>query len=244
MKIAEANASIISRLCKNVDSKVQQARSLSEAAEAMTREVYHQFSNSVVLARCFVTVPFGDLPTTNKEFVRSLAESAGAGKALKNTTPVLSLLGTTGQQADWDSPSKSKGHRGIPLISSAFVGSIPMISRLLKELGVPLDWIDSHDSEIIKRSVGTSAGLFFVDDASRATDNEGRKIIAAQDFVTQYNVKSVFGVGDAYANGQMVVNVVFCRENFARSAAEQFLSLMSSFKNTSASLVANAKLFA
>jgi hypothetical protein len=35
-----------------------------------------------------------------------------------------------------------------------------MISRLLKELGVPLDWIDSHDSEIIKKAVAESSGLF------------------------------------------------------------------------------------
>ena len=55
---------------------------------------------------------------------------------------------------------KSKEHMGIPLISSAFVGAIPMISRLLKELGVPLDWIDSHDSEIIKKTVGSSPEYF------------------------------------------------------------------------------------
>lgn len=244
MKIEQANASSISGLWAKVEPKVQQAKTLSEAAQALTSAIYNQFTDSVVLARLFVTVPFDDLPPTNKQFVQNLAKSAGADTALKNTTPVLSLMGSTGQESDWNSPSKSKGHLGIPLISSAFVGAIPMISRLLKELGVPIDWIDSHDSEIIKKSVGASAGLFFVDDAARATDNEGRKIIAAQDFVSKYNVKSVFGIGEAYANGQMAVNVVFCRDNFARSSAEHFLNLMSSFKNTSAPLVASSKLFA
>ncbi|HXV84188.1 MAG TPA: hypothetical protein VEG60_30420 [Candidatus Binatia bacterium] len=244
MKIGQANASIISELRKKVETRAQQAKNLSEAAEALTSEIYNQFSDSVVLARLFVTVPFGDLPTTIKQFVQNLAKSAGADKALKNTTPVLSLLGTTGQETDWNSPSNSKGHRGIPLISSAFVNAIPMISRLLRELGIPIDWIDSHDSEIIKKSVGTSAGFFFVDDAAQATDHEGRKIIAAQDFVSKYNVKSVFGIGEAYANGQMAVNIVFCKDSFARSSAEHFLNLINSFKNTSAPLVASSKLFA
>ncbi len=64
---------------------------------------------------------------------------------------MLSLPGTHGQEADWNDRHKSTGHVDIPVISSASVGTIPMISRLLKELGVPLDWIDSHDSEIIKK---------------------------------------------------------------------------------------------
>ena len=243
MKIGETNASTISELRAKVESQIQQAKTLSEAADALAREIYSRFGESVVLARCFVTVPLNHLPPTRKQFVQNLAKSAGADTALTSTTPVLSLLGTAGREADWNSPSASKGHLGIPLISSAFVGEIPMISRLLKELGVPLDWIDSHDSEIIKKSVGTSAGLFFVDDASKATDNEGRKLIAAQDFVAQYKVKSVFGLGEAYANGQMVVNVVFCCESFPRSTAEHFVNLMSSFKNTTASLVESSKLF-
>jgi hypothetical protein len=118
-----------------------------------------------------------------------------------------------------------------------------MISRLLKELGVPLDWIDSHDSEIIKKAVGKSAGLFFVDNAAQATDNEGRKIIAAQDFVSKYNVKSVFGSGEAYSNGQILVVVAFCRDAFARASAEHFPALTSSFKNKTASLVEGQKIF-
>lgn len=73
---------------------------------------------------------------------------------------MLSLPGTHGQEADWNDRHKSTGHVGIPVISSASVGTIPMISRLLKELGVPLDWIDSHDSEIIKKAVAESSGLF------------------------------------------------------------------------------------
>ena len=119
---------------------------------------------------------------------------------------------------------------GIPLISAAFVGAIPMIARLIKELGVPLEWVDRHDSEMIIRTMGTSAGLFFVDDAGEATDHQGRKIIAAQDFVSSYDVKSVFGIGGAYTSGQILVVVVFCRDTLSRATAERFLALTNLFR--------------
>ncbi len=139
---------------------------------------------------------------------------------------MLSLLGTRGQESGWNDWRKSKGHLGIPLISSAFVDAIPMISRLLRELGGPIDRVDSHDSEIIKKTVGQSTGLFFVDDAPSATDHQDRKVIAAQDFVSTYKIKSVFGTGEAYSTGQILVNVLFCRALVPRGVAERFPELL------------------
>jgi hypothetical protein len=78
----------------------------------------------------------------------------GATSALTGTTPVLSLVGTQGQEADWNDNRKSKQHRGVPLISAEFVDGIPMIARLLRELGVPLDWIDSHDARRLVTTIG------------------------------------------------------------------------------------------
>ena len=57
---------------------------------------------------------------------------------------------------------------------------------------------------MIEKTMGRTAGLFFVEDASRATDHHGRKIIAAQEFVDTYRVKAVFGIGGAYVAGQIV----------------------------------------
>jgi hypothetical protein len=206
--------------------------------------VQRRFEESVVIARVFVTLPFGQLPGVNQQFVRSLAESAGAGPALKDSTPVLSLVGTHGKEEEWRDRRKSKGHVGIPLISSAFVGDIPMISRLLKEMGVPLDWVDSHDSDLIVNTIGSKTGLFFVENAATATDSQGRKIIAAQDFVAGHGVSSVFGIGAAYSTGQMVVMVVFCRDTFPRAVGERFLALASLFTTQTTGLVEPAKVFA
>ena len=243
MKISDSNSRVIDELWSGLEPEVERAKTLEEAAQIVVADIHAKFSESVVLARAFFTVPFLSLPLESVEFVQSLAESAGGGSDLKPTTPVLSLVGTQGQEAAWNDRRKSEGHTGIPLVSSAFVDAIPMISRLLKELGVPMHWIDSHDSEIIQNTVGHSSGLFYVNDAEEATDQAGRKIIAAQDFVSAYDVKSVFGMGAAYPSGQIIVLVVFCRDDVSRETAEQFLPLIDGFKDKTSDVVGMAKTF-
>ncbi|MFQ5656232.1 MAG: hypothetical protein ACE5G5_01670 [Candidatus Methylomirabilales bacterium] len=242
MKVEQATTATISELWGKVESRVKQSKSLEEAAQELATVLHTQFQESVVLARVYFTVPFGALPGPNKAFVQDLAESAGAATDLKATTPVLSLIGTHGQEADWNDRRRSKGHVGIPLTSSAFVDAIPMISRLLKELGVPLDWVDTQDAEIVKK-MDRAAGLFFVENAAEATDHQGRKIIPAQDFVSGYNVKTVFGVGGGYAGGQILVMVAFCRDLIPRASAERFVALRDAFKGNTSTLVETAKVF-
>ena len=82
-----------------------------------------------------------------------------------------------------------------------------------------------------------------MDDAAEAKDHAGRKIIVAQDFVSAYNVKSVFGLGGAYSSGQLVVLVAFCRDAFGRAIAERFLSLAYLFMSKTAYLVEVKKIF-
>ena len=243
MKIEQATPSTITELWASIERKLQEAKALEDAAQALATAEQTRFDESVIIARIFLTVRFDALPAATRAFVQNLAESAGAASGLKGTTPVLSLVGTYGREADWKDRRKSKGHAGIPLISSAFVGAIPMISRLLREFGVPMEWVDSHDSEVIVKAVGREAGLFYVDNAAEATDHEGRKIIAAQDFVSAYNVRSVFGIGGAYPGGQIFVNVLFCRDGFDRSVAGRFLPLVEQFKRKSAAVVGAGKIF-
>ena len=196
-----------------------------------------------MVGRVFVTVPFGELPKANQQFVRGLLESAGAVEDLKDTTPVLSLIGTYGLEEEWRDRRRSKGHVGIPFVSSSFVDAIPMMSRLLKDFGVPVDWVDSHDSEMIVNTIGSSAGLLFVENAATATDSAGRKIIAAQDFVSAYGVKSVFGVGGAYSTGQIAVIVTFCRSQIPRIVAERFVTLAAFFVSKTAGYVEQGRIF-
>jgi hypothetical protein len=240
MKFEQATQATIAQLWTTVEQRVELATSLEEAAQALATTLYTQFAESAVLVRVYVTVPLVALSPGTRAFVETLP---GAPAALTETTPVLSLVGTQGQKDDWNDRRKSRQHAAIPLISAEFVDGIPMIARLLRELGVPLDWIDSHDTRLLVATIGSTAGLFYVDDAVRAMDDRGRKVIPAVDFVFAYHVKSVFGMGGAYCDGQMLVVVVFCRDPVARVTAELFLPLVDLFKGKTASLVAPAKVF-
>jgi hypothetical protein len=244
MQIEQSTSDSITQLWAKVEPSVKQSQSLEEAAQAAAEALHTQFEESVVLARVYLTSSFDALPQTSKDFVQKLAESVGAADDLKAATPVLSLIGSHGQEADWCDRRNSKGHVGIPLISSAFIGAIPMISRMLGELGVPMDFLDSHDTGIIIENIGSAAGLFFVENAAEATDNEGRKIIAVQDFVAKYGVKSVFGIGGAYDGGQLLVVVLFCRDAFSRTTAEHFLTLANLFQSQTNALVSGQHVFA
>ena len=241
MKFEQATGATIAQLWTAVEPRVEQATSLEEAAQALANALYTRFAKSAILARVYVTVPFAALPVGTRAYVQALP---GAAAALTGKTPVLSLVGTQGQKADWNDRRKSKQHGAVPLISAEFVDGIPMIARLLRELGVPLDWIDSQDALRLVSTIGRTVGLFYVEDAVRAMDDQGRKIIPAVDFVFAYNVKSVFGTGGAYAGGQMLVVVVFCRDPVARVTAELFLPLVDLFKGKTGSLIAPAKVFA
>ncbi len=244
MHIGETTPISITDLWASVEEGVRQSEHMETAAQQLAEALHGRFGESAALARIFLTVPFGSLPSANQSFVRSLAESAGAGASLTASTPVLSLLGTYGDEESWRDRRSSQGHVGIPLISSKFVDGIPMISRLLKELGVPLEWVDSHDAEAIQKILGESESLFYVEDASAATDNQGRKIIAAQEFVSGYGIQSVFGIGGAYPGGELIVMVVFCRDRFPRERAENFLSLVTLLRGCTASVVASGAVFA
>lgn len=243
MKIEHATTSTLGALWGRIEQELKQATHLEQATQALVTALHAEFDESVVLARTFLTVPFDALPASNQGFVRKLAESAGAQAELQAQTAVLSLIGTHGQESRWNDRRNSEGHVGIPLISSAFVEAIPMISRLLKELGVPLTWVDTRDTDIVEK-LGTSTGLFFVANAGEAIDQEGRKIIAAQDFVAKYGVKSVFGIGGTYPGGYLLVTVLFCRDLFTRSDAERCAALVNSFKEATGGFLEQRKIFA
>jgi hypothetical protein len=184
-----------------------------------------------------VTAPFSSLPAWDQIFVRGLAVSVSVKEEVKPETTVLSLIGTWGQEVEWRDRRKSKGHAGIPLISSKFVAGIPMISRLLKELGISIDYLVKDDKSIVVETIESSVGLFFVEDAAEATDNAGRRIISAQNFVATHGVKSVFGVSAAYAEGPVIVIVVFCRDVLSRTLAEKFSELAKLFRSGTSALV-------
>jgi hypothetical protein len=217
-----------------------QADSLQVAAQAFCGLFTEQFS-SVVLARMFVVVPLASLPAGEKAFARELVHG---DERLTDSTPVLSLLGTRGSEAEWNDRSASRAHLAIPLLDSSFVQDAPMIAKLLADLEVDLKNLDDGRLVVTRRMLGGRNASFFVADAPEAVDAKGRAIIPAQDFVRRHSVRTVFGMGGAYVDGMMVITIIFSQEALPRLTVDRFPSLISNFKMTTAQLAANKTIYA
>ena len=89
------------RLMPFVDDVLKKARggSLEEVAQGLAEALLERFSESVVLARMYVTVTQAELPEEDKAFVARLASSKRV--VVTPSTPILSLIGTAGTQPDW-----------------------------------------------------------------------------------------------------------------------------------------------
>jgi len=230
-KIGDEKSSEFLRNPKMVSDIVKGSSTLEDASQKYTELLYKTFRESIIQTRIFVTVPFAQLPDNNRDFVMGLAKKTGITDLIKDQTPVLSLLGTSGAEVSWNDRKKSEGHVGIPLASADFIEAIPMMSRLLKSLGADLDWIDSEDSDIVTKTLGSMSGVFYVEDAKTETDSKGRKIIAAQDFVEKYDVKTVFGIGGGISRTPyFVVNINFLRDAVAEQYIERFIPTLNQFK--------------
>lgn len=246
-KISDATRITLYTLQGKVGERIRGCAYLEEAAQKFTDVVYEEFKDSIVLVRLFAAIPFRDLPAPNQVFVTKLAASAAIKHLIKDQTLVLSLLGTRGEEATWNNRHNSQGHVGIPMASADFIEAIPMMSRLLKELELDLDWIDSGDTEIVAKTIGKMAGVFYVPDAKTTVDSKGRKIIAAQDFVDAYNVKTVFGLGGGYlylGSSTFLTNIVFTREMLEKRQVERFMPLINTLKTATAGLDSSGKVFA
>lgn len=223
-------------------AQIREPQTLESAAQKIARGIYERFTEATVLARVYALVKQSDLPPEAASFVRALADKAGDAR-LRDATPVLALLGTHGVEEAWCDRRRSEGHKGIPLLSGAFVDAIPMLARLLRELGIDLAWLDEAPEVATRRLLGGFNGVFYVQDATTARDAQGRRIIPATEFVSQHGVKTVFGTGGFYPDGTLVVCIVFTREALPRATVERLASLISMVKGETFGAVRQRRFF-
>jgi hypothetical protein len=228
---------------QSLREQVGKSASLEDAAALVARELCTRFEQSTVLARVYALVPYGKLEPEVRVFVDGLAERTNQSGNVHPETPVLTLLGTHGKKKEWCDRHTSVGHRGIPLVSAAFVEAIPMVARLLKELGVELSCLDAAVDVNARRLVGGFNGVFYVEDAASARDAQGRLVIPAQDFVQEEGVKTVFGMGGFYPDGTLLTIIVFSRERLLKANVERLTSLITMFKGETFGVARAGKFF-
>jgi len=181
---------------------------VQEACQGVMQGVVAHFSDALQLGRTYMTVPWRNLPEADRLFARTVAGNVAAGHLLRDDTQVLSLLGTAGAEPAWRDRYSSRNHLAIPLLSPEFVADIPMVSGLIDQLGSSVRWYKQL-SQPGRDSFGVFTGTFFVDDARTGRDNSGRLLIPAQEFVEQYGIRSVFGVGGQFQSSGMVLVCIF-----------------------------------
>ena len=243
-RISRLSPKDITDLQKKIGNFEGRCDTLADAAQEYMSILYDELKESIILARLFATIPFEDLPEPNQAFVMELARSGGVSELIKIDTLVLSLLGTKGAKPDLKDRRESKVHVGIPLASSDFMDRIPMMSRLLTQLGAGIDWIDKTDTKLVASVFKSVSGVFYVEDAETEVDSKGRKIIAAQDFVREESVKSVFGIGGCYIDTSIFfTTIIFLRETIEKKDAERFEFQANKFKIATMRFVLTGRIF-
>ena len=212
---------------------------LADAAQAFAKDLAMS-SPTVVLARVFLLLPMSRLSSADQDFARTFV---GGLAGLHPNTPVLTLLGTHGRQAAWRDRKQSVGHRAIPLLGSEFVGSIPMISKLLADLEVNVAGLDNGTTIATRRMLGGRNAAFYVEDARSSLDSSGRVIIPSRDFVETNGVRTVFGMGGAYFDGTLVTAIVFTNESVDRIIVDRFPSLISNFKMSTSKIFVRGTIY-
>ena len=238
-----ASWSEINAFRERIASEAEKAHWLTDAAQWFTAALAKEFP-SIVLARVFAVLPFERLPELDAEVAQRFAEKAGAAESLVATTPVLSLLGTSGVDPAWNNRAFSAGHLAIPLLSKAMVESTPMIAQLLADLKVDLACLDDARPIDSRRLVGGMNQRFYVQSAKTALDTRGRFIIPAREFVAKYLVETVFGMAGAYVDGMIVAAIIFTSEHLQALTVDRFPSIMANFRMATTNAVLARRLYA
>ena len=162
---------------------------------------------------CYKTHAYGSLEPE----LQSFARRALGTEAPRPTMKCLTLMATVGQSAAWNSRHFSRGHKTVPLPSPEIVEKAPMISQLIKELGLELSSVLQPSSDVVTELAGKRHGVFHVENAL------GSPYIPAQeDFVVQFGIRSVVGFGGMLATGDLFAVILFATVPVPSSAANRF----------------------
>ena len=194
------------------------ARSLESAAQAITRHLYQSLWDlpsdrpAAALVRLYRTVSYSMLEPELQNIATAALERRRPWPEMKS----LTLMATAGDRPEWNSRHLSEGHRAIPLPSAEAIARLPMVSRLLSQLGVdPRELVGAARSPILTNEARPSTNVFHVAEAV------GSEFVPAQeDFVKPLGIRSVVGFGGRLGVGDLYAVIVFSRVAIDRATAD------------------------
>ena len=172
------------------------------------------------LVRVYKTHRFQDLGDDLQAFATGIEPAAASMRDLR----CLVLMATAGDRPEWNSRFDSQGHRAIPLSSEQAVEKAPMVSQLIRQLGIEVATVLKPDPGILIESVNQVYDLFYVPQAL------GSPFIPAQDFVREAKIESVIGFGGLMTSGDLVASILFSKVPISAETAGQFKVIGLNFK--------------
>lgn len=220
--LAELSVSDLLECGSGLREAAEGSGSMEEAAERVVGYLYEHlldkasFEPALALARLYKMHPLGQLPDDLADFARGAADRPAE---LRPDSPCLALLATTGVREEWREPSRSRRHRAIPLPSVEAFRSLPMVSRLVEEVGVDPLAVVSQDPELVREMDQRNYGVFYVPEAT------GSPHVPDQGFVTDSSIRSVLGFGGVLPSGSFFAVVMFSRVPIPAETAEAFSTI-------------------
>jgi hypothetical protein len=174
-----------------------------------------------IVSYFFKTVSYEALPNELQVFAKKMLKEDVPASTMK----CLTLLGTVGENSEWNSRESSKGHLAIPLPSEEVLHQIPMIRNLIQQLGLSVKSVVAPDPALLLDMEQKTYGVFFVPEAL------GSPNIPFQDeFVVRYGIKSVLGFGGMLPSLDIFVIIIFLRNTISREEADLFKNLSLNIK--------------
>ena len=200
---------------------------LEDASQAVAQFFHDQFrdpatgGSTFVLARCYQVQPLRELTPVLANYARGVFPN----QQLDERTQCLTLLGTFGDQPEWQRREHSRGHRAIPIVDENALKNLPMVERLTESLGLRAAEVVRPDPAFLRERDREGFNVFYVDEAS------GSPYIPAQDhFVTPFGVRSVIGFGFVLPPDRIFATVLFARSHVSSDTADLFKTVALSLK--------------
>lgn len=222
MKIQNFTEENIETIINNLFSK-NKFISIEDAYQHLTQLMCESFcdnqqSSDLVLSRVYHSFDFQLLPSSLQQVAKQVL-----GEDASGNNKFIALMGTYGNEPAWQNRSLSQGHKVI-LLSQQSLTKIPMVARLLQQIGFDLGvLLGTKEQGIQYEGISGTFGVFYVSPAL------GSPYIPAQDFVVNYDVKSVVGTGVMLPQGDISVYIGFSRTHIENEIAANLASLMSLF---------------
>lgn len=202
------------------------ASCVEEAARAIVTHLYELLGDAngdkaCALVRLYKTVRYADLTSDLREFSDQLMGT----QLLRPETKCLSLLATAGSRPEWNARGASVGHKAIPLPTEEVLERLPMVARLIRQLGIDVRRLLEVEAGFIVDCDETTYNVFYVSDAL------GSPYVPAQEaFVIPHGIQSVLGFGGLLPPGQLFAIIMFTTVRISAETAQMFRTVALSAK--------------